>query len=125
MDHLNGRILKMYNLEIRIKSFRGQKGSSSEPLDPPLPTGLVRLHSCHFTLNSHSLGVIKISETYTCCVGLFSRMPGIIHMHLLCTTSKGFAIMQSCFDQMWISEGEYYYIAFLIFSTMQNKTYVV
>ena len=36
----NGRILKMYILEVYIKSFGGQKGVRSNPLEPPLPTGL-------------------------------------------------------------------------------------
>ena len=36
---LNGRILKMYTLEVYIKSFGGEKGGSSEPLRTPLAYG--------------------------------------------------------------------------------------
>ena len=32
---LNGRILKMYSLEVYIKSFGGEKGGSSEPPRTP------------------------------------------------------------------------------------------
>ena len=42
---VNGRALKMYSLEVYIKSFGGERGVRANPLEPPLPTALLLLRS--------------------------------------------------------------------------------
>ena len=52
---LNGRVLKMYSLEVYIKSFGGEKGGSSEP--PRTPPAYGPDYNCwysHFTYCTNS-----------------------------------------------------------------------
>ena len=65
------RHLKCTVKAVHIKSFGGQKGGSSEPLEPPLATGLIPVR---IVITSNALASRQVSVLAVCYVMKLDRI---------------------------------------------------